>query len=74
MWKTLADNSGEEFPADMALDLASSNDPPNTDALYDAYLTSGTLESDQMSIMVAPWKEDAWRQFGEDATSVSQNS
>ncbi|KAF3942153.1 hypothetical protein ABW19_dt0207265 [Dactylella cylindrospora] len=65
-WESLANVSDETFPADMALDLAQSKAVLNTEELCEAFEASGTLDHDQMSIIVAPWRQEGWRRLVED--------
>ncbi|EWC48253.1 hypothetical protein DRE_02357 [Drechslerella stenobrocha 248] len=65
-WKSLADASGEAFPANMALDLALSKTVTDTEELCEALEASGSIDHDQMSVMVAPWRASGWRRLVQD--------
>ncbi|EPS42388.1 hypothetical protein H072_3606 [Dactylellina haptotyla CBS 200.50] len=68
-WKTLADMTDEQFPADMALDLAASKTALDTQELCEALEATGTLDHDQMSLFVAPWRVEGWKRLVEDISS-----
>ncbi|KAK6349996.1 Superkiller protein 3 [Orbilia brochopaga] len=65
-WEALAGISGEAFPADMALDLALSKPAPDVEELCEAFEASGSLDHDQMSVVIAPWRAEGWRTFVQD--------
>ncbi|KAK6363196.1 Superkiller protein 3 [Orbilia blumenaviensis] len=65
-WKSLADTSDEPFPANMALGLALSKTMPNLDDLCEALEASGTIDNDQMSLVIAPWRTEGWKRLAQD--------
>ncbi|KAF3168673.1 Superkiller protein 3 [Orbilia oligospora] len=65
-WKSLADTSDERFPANMALDLALSKPMPDLQDLCEALEASGTIDHDQMSLMIAPWRTEGWKMLEQD--------
>ena len=65
-WKSLADTSDEPFPANMALGLAQSKTMPDLNDLCEALEASGTVDHDQMSLVIAPWREEGWKRLAQD--------
>lgn len=68
-WSKLADVSGEEFPADMALQVAMKAVPPRgaleAQDLAKAYAGTGKAADAQIAIHLAPWARDGWTALGE---------
>ncbi|KAI0475503.1 tetratricopeptide-like protein [Xylariaceae sp. FL0804] len=63
-WSRLAKLSGEEYPADVALNVALKAIPPRGELgavdLADAYGGTGTAADAQTAIFVAPWASSGW--------------
>ncbi|SPO04294.1 related to SKI3 - antiviral protein [Cephalotrichum gorgonifer] len=68
-WNSLAEISGEEYPAEMALKVAIAGIPPRgtLDAgdLAKAYAGTGRAADAQAAIFVAPWQAEGWESLGE---------
>ncbi|KAF3910944.1 hypothetical protein ABW20_dc0110431 [Dactylellina cionopaga] len=66
-WKGLAETTEETFPADMALDLAlSKTTTMDIEEICGALEASGTIDADQMSLVIAPWRAEGWRRLAGD--------
>ncbi|KAI0122540.1 TPR-like protein [Daldinia grandis] len=67
-WSRLAEVSGEEYPADMALNVALKAIPPKGELgaidLADAYAGTGKVADAQTAIFVAPWNSSGWVSLG----------
>lgn len=67
-WSRLADISGEEYPADMALHVALKSIPPrgelNAVDLANAYAGTGSVADAQAAILIAPWAHIGWESLG----------
>ncbi|KAI1385812.1 tetratricopeptide [Hypoxylon trugodes] len=67
-WSRLAEASGEEYPADMALQVALKAIPPRGELgavdLADAYAGTGKVADAQTAIFVAPWRSSGWESLG----------
>lgn len=67
-WSRLADISSEEYPADMALNVALKSVPPKGDLgaadLADAYAGTGSAADAQAAILIAPWTRSGWESLG----------
>lgn len=67
-WSRLADISSEEYPADMALNVALKSVPPNGGLgaadLADAYAGTGSAADAQAAILIAPWTRSGWESLG----------
>ncbi|KAJ8131247.1 hypothetical protein O1611_g2378 [Lasiodiplodia mahajangana] len=67
-WSRLAEVSGEEYPADMALNVALKSIPPKGELgavdLADAYAGTGSVADAQVSIFIAPWAHSGWESLG----------
>ncbi|KAH6651983.1 tetratricopeptide [Truncatella angustata] len=63
-WSRLADSSGEEYPAEMALKVAAKAIPPRGDLgaadLANAYAGTARAADAQISIFIAPWASVGW--------------
>ncbi|KAI0154636.1 tetratricopeptide-like protein [Xylariaceae sp. FL1272] len=63
-WSRLADLTGEQHPADMALQVAMKAIPPRgqlgAEDLADAYAGTGMVADAQTAIFVAPWNRQGW--------------
>ncbi|KAI5863953.1 tetratricopeptide [Durotheca rogersii] len=63
-WSRLAELSGEEYPADMALHVALKATPPRGQLgavdLADAYAGTGRVADAQTAILIAPWRSSGW--------------
>ena len=68
-WAELADRTGSQHAASMALLTAQRAVPPygkmEADGLARAFSGTGTAGDAQRSIMLAPWKRDGWEAFAE---------
>ncbi|KAB8292984.1 hypothetical protein EYC80_007348 [Monilinia laxa] len=68
-WSRLANLTGDESAAEMALRTAKKSVPPRgilgAEDLATAYAGTGKVGDTQRAIMVAPWKKDAWAAFGD---------
>ncbi|KAI8964188.1 TPR-like protein [Daldinia sp. FL1419] len=67
-WSRLAEVSGEEYPAEMALNVALKAIPPRGELgaidLADAYAGTGKVADAQTAIFVAPWNRSGWESLG----------
>ncbi|KAI1748741.1 tetratricopeptide [Xylaria castorea] len=67
-WSRLAEISGEEYPADMALNVAVKSIPPKGELgaadLADAYAGTGSVIDAQAAILIAPWVRSGWESLG----------
>ncbi|KAI8948609.1 tetratricopeptide [Xylaria longipes] len=67
-WSRLAEISGEEYPADMALNVALKSIPPKGELgpvdLADAYAGTGSVADAQAAILIAPWTRSGWESLG----------
>ncbi|KAI0186436.1 tetratricopeptide [Xylaria flabelliformis] len=67
-WSRLAEISGEEYPADMALNVALKSIPPKGELgatdLADAYAGTGSIADAQAAILIAPWTRSGWESLG----------
>jgi superkiller protein 3 len=67
-WSRLAEASGEEYPADMALHVALKSIPPKGELgaveLADAYAGTGSVANAQVAILIAPWTRSGWESLG----------
>ncbi|KAJ2981701.1 hypothetical protein NUW58_g6621 [Xylaria curta] len=67
-WSQLAEISGEEYPADMALNVALKSIPPRGELgavdLADAYAGTGSVAHAQAAIFIAPWTRSGWESLG----------
>ncbi|KAI1770192.1 tetratricopeptide [Hypoxylon cercidicola] len=67
-WSRLAEFSGEEYPADMALKVALKAIPPRGELgavdLADAYAGTGKAADAQTAIFIAPWSSSGWESLG----------
>ncbi|KAI1098090.1 tetratricopeptide [Jackrogersella minutella] len=67
-WSRLAEFSGEEHPADMALKVALKAIPPRGELgavdLADAYAGTGKAADAQVAIFIAPWSSSGWESLG----------
>ncbi|KAL7619519.1 Superkiller protein 3 [Parahypoxylon ruwenzoriense] len=72
-WSKLAELSGEEYPADMALKVALKAIPPWGELgavdLADAYAGTGKVADAQTAIFVAPWSSSGWASLNSGITS-----
>ncbi|KAJ8122913.1 hypothetical protein ONZ43_g1014 [Nemania bipapillata] len=63
-WSRLAEVSGEEYPADMALRVALKSIPPKGELeavdLANAYAGTGGAADAQAAICIAPWARSGW--------------
>ncbi|KAI1468385.1 TPR-like protein [Daldinia caldariorum] len=63
-WSRLAKVTGEEYPADMALNVALKAIPPRGELgavdLAEAYAGTGKVADAQTAIFVAPWSSSGW--------------
>lgn len=66
-WAKLADTADDVYPADMALNLAKTDNHFDANELSKAFEGTGTIEDDLMAIFVAPWRPDAWKLLEEDS-------
>ncbi|KAK6533617.1 Superkiller protein 3, variant 2 [Orbilia ellipsospora] len=62
-WKALADTTEERFPAGMALDLATGKTALDMEELCEALEAVGTVDCDQMSLVIAPWRAEGWKRL-----------
>ncbi|KAI1377961.1 tetratricopeptide [Hypoxylon crocopeplum] len=71
-WTRLAELSGEEYPADMALNVALKAIPPRGELdamdLADAYAGTGKAADAQTAIFISPWSSSGWESL---ASAVS---
>ncbi|KAI3318067.1 tetratricopeptide-like protein [Xylariaceae sp. AK1471] len=67
-WSRLAEVSGEEYPADMALHVALKSIPPKGELgavdLANAYAGTGSVANAQAAILIAPWTRSGWESLG----------
>ncbi|KAI0870429.1 tetratricopeptide [Hypoxylon argillaceum] len=67
-WSRLAEASGEEYPADMALHVALKSIPPKGELgavdLANAYAGTGSAADAQAAILIAPWARSGWESLG----------
>ncbi|TRX95695.1 hypothetical protein FHL15_003249 [Xylaria flabelliformis] len=67
-WSRLAEISGEEYPADMALNVALKSIPPKGELgatdLADAFAGTGSIADAQAAILIAPWTRSGWESLG----------
>ncbi|XXH01501.1 hypothetical protein Hte_007861 [Hypoxylon texense] len=67
-WSRLAEFTGEEYPADMALKVALKAIPPRGELgavdLADAYAGTGKAADAQTAIFIAPWSSSGWQSLG----------
>ncbi|KAH9905761.1 tetratricopeptide [Xylariomycetidae sp. FL2044] len=67
-WSKLSEFSGDEYPADMALNVALKAIPPRGDLgaeeLADAYAGTGKAVDAQTAIFIAPWNRSGWESLG----------
>ncbi|XDG05404.1 hypothetical protein ABKA04_005019 [Annulohypoxylon sp. FPYF3050] len=72
-WSRLAEASGEEYPADMALKVALKAIPPKGELgavdLADAYAGTGKAADAQTAIFIAPWNSSGWGSLSSAAAS-----
>ncbi|KAI0016568.1 TPR-like protein [Xylariomycetidae sp. FL0641] len=68
-WSRLAELSGEDYPADMALKVAQKAIPPRGELgavdLADAYAGTGKAADAQKAAFLAPWASSGWKSLGE---------
>lgn len=73
-WSRLAEFSGEEYPADMALQVALKGIPPRGKLgavdLADAYAGTGKAADAQTAIFIAPWSSSGWESLGSAVASA----
>jgi len=65
-WAKLADTSDHAYPTDMALNLARIDDHFDANELSQAFQRTGTIEDDLMAIVIAPWRQEAWKSLDDD--------
>ncbi|KAI0409230.1 tetratricopeptide [Xylaria palmicola] len=67
-WSRLAEFSGEDYPADMALNVALKSLPPRGELgavdLANAYAGTGSVADAQSAILIAPWTRSGWESLG----------
>ncbi|OTA98972.1 hypothetical protein M426DRAFT_325532 [Hypoxylon sp. CI-4A] len=67
-WSRIAELTGEEYPADMALNVALKAIPPRGELgavdLAHAYAGTGKVTDAQTAIFVAPWSSSGWESLG----------
>ncbi|KAI1139163.1 tetratricopeptide [Hypoxylon sp. FL0543] len=67
-WSRVAELTGEEYPANMALKVALKAIPPRGELgameLADAYAGTGKVTDAQTAIFVAPWSSRGWESLG----------
>ncbi|KAI1821182.1 tetratricopeptide-like protein [Xylaria intraflava] len=67
-WSRLAEVSGEEHPAEMALKVALKSIPPKGDLgaadVARAYAGTGSVADAQAAILIAPWARGGWESIG----------
>ncbi|KAI0205895.1 tetratricopeptide-like protein [Astrocystis sublimbata] len=67
-WSRLAKISGEEYPADMALNVALKSIPPKGELgaidVADAYAGTGSIADAQAAVFIAPWTRSGWESLG----------
>ncbi|KAI0381447.1 tetratricopeptide [Hypomontagnella monticulosa] len=67
-WSRVAEFTGEEYPADMALKVALKAIPPRGELgavdLADAYAGTGKVADAQTAIFIAPWTASGWESLG----------
>ncbi|KAI1493827.1 tetratricopeptide [Biscogniauxia mediterranea] len=67
-WSRLAELSGEEYAAEMALNVASKAVPPRGELsatdLADAYGGTGKVADSQIAVFIAPWASSGWESLG----------
>jgi superkiller protein 3 len=67
-WSRLAEVSGEEYAADMALNVALKSIPPKGELgpvdLANAYAGTGSVANAQSAIIIAPWTGSGWESLG----------
>ncbi|GAP90743.1 putative antiviral protein [Rosellinia necatrix] len=67
-WSQLGEVSGEEYPADMALNVALKSIPPKGESgavdLASAYAGTGGAADAQAAILIAPWARSGWESLG----------
>lgn len=67
-WSRVAELTGEEYPADMALKVALKAIPPRGQLgaveLADAYAGTGKVTNAQIAIFIAPWNSSGWESLG----------
>ncbi|KAI1080427.1 TPR-like protein [Whalleya microplaca] len=72
-WSRLAELSGEEYPAAMALNVALKAIPPRGELgavdLADAYAGTGKAADAQTAIFIAPWTASGWESLGSAVTA-----
>ena len=75
-WTSLAEASGEEYPAEMAVRVAMDGIPPRgtleAGDLARAYAGTGKAADAQTGIFVAPWAKDGWNALGEAVASLGE--
>lgn len=72
-WSRLADASGEEYPAEMALKVALKAIPPKGELgaadLADAYAGTARAADAQIAIFIAPWASSGWNSLTDAVTA-----
>ncbi|KAI2602593.1 tetratricopeptide [Hypoxylon sp. NC1633] len=72
-WSRLAEHTGEEYPADMALNVALKAIPPRGELdaadLADAYAGTGKVADAQTAILMAPWNSGGWESLADVVSS-----
>lgn len=67
-WSRLAESTGDEYPADMALKVALKAIPPKGElgavGLADAYAGTCKAADAQTAIFIAPWSSTGWESLG----------
>lgn len=69
-WAKLADTADDVYPTDLALNLVKVDDRFDANELSKAFERTGTIEDDLMAVVIAPWREEAWKMLEEDSERI----